>query len=247
VSPFEEGQVESLTLRELLNQPNGENILLKLINEAFFEHLRKLGLAIDYKRRRAYFPKEERGERKITYQGRVKRATRTVVKARVRRGTDDVLYYEHKAFGFTVMPFGDDWAVLLTPGYAFTRDGVGKPIGRERINILSTRRAARDFNPTVHHDVTFWASILSDDAEGVFALTFEGENDLSSYAPTILLSRSQPTVAFSSTAFGETDELEGEIEADLESLDDELSALAEEEAASEGRDQEQDDERDEEK
>ena len=54
----------------------------------------------------------------------------------------------------------------LTPGYAFTRDGVGKPIGREKINILSTRRAARDFNPTVHHDVTFWASILSEDAGG---------------------------------------------------------------------------------
>ena len=71
-----------------------------------------------------------------------------------------------------------------------------------------------------------------DDAEGVFALTFEGENDLSNYAPTILLSRSQPTVAFSSTAFGDTDELESEIEADLESLDDELSALAEEEAQS---------------
>lgn len=244
VSPFDEGEVESLTLRELLDQPNGENILLKLMNEAIFEHLRKLGLAIDYNRRRAYFPKEERGERKITYQGRVKRATRTVVKARVRRGTDDVLYYEHKAFGFTVMPFGGDWAVLLTPGYAFTRDGVGKPIGREKINILSTRRAARDFNPTVHHDVTFWASILSEDADGVFALTFERENDLSSYAPTILLSRSQPTVAFSSTAFSQSEELDSEIEADLENLDDELSALAEEEAQSEDSDQEEDDERD---
>jgi hypothetical protein len=136
------------------------------------------------------------------------------------------------------MPFGSDWAVLLTPGYAFTRDGVGKPIGREKINILSTRRAARDFDPTVHHDVTFWASILSEDAEGVFALTFEAENDLSNYAPTILLSRSQPTVAFSSTAFSETDELESGIEADLESLDDELSALADEEAESEDRDRE---------
>jgi hypothetical protein len=166
------------------------------------------------------------------------------VKARVRRGTDDVLYYEHKAFGFTVMLFGGDWAVLLTPGYAFTRDGVGKPIGREKINILSTRRAARDFNPTVHHDVTFWASILSEDAEGVFALTFERENDLSNFAPTILLSRSQPTVAFSSTAFSDSEELDSEIEADLENLDDELSALAEEEAQAEASDQEEDDERD---
>jgi hypothetical protein len=233
VSPFDEGDVEALTIRELLSLPNGENILLKLMNEAMFEHVRRLGLAIDYKRRRAYFPKETLGERKVTYQGRVKRATRTVVKARTRRGTDDVLYYEHKAFGFTVMPFGDDWGVLITPGYAFTRDGQGKPLGRERINVLSTRRAARDFNPTVHHDVTFWASMLSEDADGLFALKCEDSNDLSDFAPTILLSRNLPTVAFSTSAFSERDELDSDIEEDLEELNEELTALAEEEAEAE--------------
>ncbi len=236
VTPFDEGRVEKLTLNELLSLPNGENILLKLMNEAIFEHIRKLGLRIDYKRRRAFFPKDADGERKITYQGRVKRATRTVVKARTRRGSDDVLYYEHKAFGFTVMQFGGDWAVLVTPGYTFTRDGLGKPLGREKINVLSTRRAARDFNPSVHHDVTFWASTLSEDVDGLFALSCEDENELSTYAPTILLSPRMPTVAFSSTAFGNNDNLESEIEADLVSLDQELSALATEEAASDEQD-----------
>jgi hypothetical protein len=237
VTPFDEGDVEKLTLSELLSLPNGENILLKLMNEAMFEHIRKLGLSIDYKRRRAFFPKDTGGERKITYQGRVKRATRTVVKARTRRGADDVLYYEHKAFGFTIMPFGGEWAVLITPGYTFTRDGVGKPLGREKINVLSTRRAARDFNPSVHHDVTFWASTLSEDADGLFALSCEDDNELSKYAPTILLSPRMPTIAFSTTAFGDSDSLDSEIDADLESLDQELSALATEEATSDEQDE----------
>jgi predicted HTH transcriptional regulator len=237
VTPFDEGDVERLTLNELLALPNGENILLKLMNEAMFEHIRKLGLSIDYKRRRAFFPKGAAGERKITYQGRVKRATRTVVKARTRRGTDDVLYYEHKAFGFTIMQFGGDWAVLITPGYTFTRDGLGRPLGSEKINVLSTRRAARDFNPSVHHDVTFWASTLSEDADGLFALSCEDENQLSNYAPTILLSPRMPTVAFSSAAFGDSDNLDSEIDADLESLDQELSALATEESIIEKQDE----------
>jgi hypothetical protein len=33
------------------------------------------------------------------------------------------------------MRFGRDWAIVLTPGYAFTRDGVREPISRERTNL----------------------------------------------------------------------------------------------------------------
>ena len=126
------------------------------------------------------------------------------------------------------MPFGEDWAVLITPGYAFTRDGFGNPIGREKINILSTKRAARDFNPTVHHDVTFWASVLSDEAEGLFALACGDQNDLAKFAPKILLSRQQPTVAFNTaSAFGREGP-DAEFEEVPVDLDDELTKLAEE-------------------
>lgn len=235
VTPFEEGDIEQLSLREVLVLPNGENIVLRLLNQAMFEHIRSLGLVLDYERRRAYFPREDAGERKITYRGRVKRATRTVVKARRRRGADDVIYYEHKAFAFTVMPFGSAWAVLITPGYAFTRDGVGNPIGREKINILSTKRAARDFNPTVHHDVTFWASVLSDEAEGLFALACEEQNDLEKFAPKILLSRQQPTVAFNTASVFGREGLDAEFEEVPVDLDDELAKLAEEDEEEGGR------------
>lgn len=226
VTPFEVGDVESMTLKEVLMLPNGENVVLKLMHDAVAEHLRSLGLFVEYGRRRAYFRRSIDGERKVTYKGRVKRATRTVVKERTRRDSNEVIYYEHKAVGYSVVRFGDDWALALTPGYAFTRDGESKPIGRDRINVLSTRRAARDFNPSVHHDVTFWAATLSQESDGLFALRQTDGNQLSQFAPDIFLSSRLPTISFNTSSFGRTPE--DEVDTDLSELEDELAALAEE-------------------
>lgn len=226
VTPFDIGDVECLSLDDVLALPNGENIVLKLMNDAFSEHLRALGLYVEFSRRRAHFRKSDDGERKINYKGRVKRSTRTVVKARLRRDTSDVLYYEHKAVGYSVVRFGTDWAVAIMPGYAFTRDGEGKPINREKINILSTKRAARDFNPTVHHDVTFWSAIVSDGAEGIFALKQREETSCFGFGPTILFSSYLPTITFNTSSFGRNPEDEV-IDTGLTDLEAELTALAE--------------------
>jgi len=227
VTPFEEGDVEHLSVHELLNMPNGETILLKLMNDSMFEHIKALGMQSDRRRRRAFFPNIERGERKFTYRGRVKRATRTVVKARKRRGTEVVSYYEHKAFSFSIMRFDVEWGVLVTPGYAFTKDGIGKFIGKDKINSLSTKRAARDFNPTVHHDVTFWAAVLSDGASGRFSLKLDEENDLGKYAPSISLSSLVPTIAVNTAGVFDEDAADEETAPDLDELDEELTVLAE--------------------
>lgn len=242
VSPFDAGDVERLTLSDVLNLPNGENIVLKLMNDAVAEHLRTLGLFVEYGRRRAYFKKSDEGELKISYKGRVKRSTRTVVKARLRKDSSDILYYEHKAVGYSVVRFADDWAIALTPGYAFTRDGEKNPIGRERINVLSTKRAARDFNPTVHHDVTFWTATLSEGTDGLFALK-RREDDLTRFGPTILLSSRLPTIAFNAAPFGRGSEDAEEDDLELAELEEELAALADEpeEAPSEVKGESNDD------
>jgi hypothetical protein len=226
VTPFDIGDVECLSVDDILALPNGENIVLKLMNSAFSEHLRALGLYVEFTRRRAHFKKSDEGEHKITYKGRVKRSTRTVVKARLRRDSSDVLYYEHKAVGYSVVRFGTDWAISVTPGYAFTRDGEGKPLNREKINILSTKRAARDFNPTVHHDVTFWSAIISEGTEGLFALKQREGCEFEAFEPTILLSSHLPTVTFNTSSFGRNpeDEVADEVLLDLET---ELAELAE--------------------
>ena len=226
VTPFDEGDIETMDICELLAMPGGEPIFLKLLHNEVFAHLRARGLQIEYDRRRAYFARGDESERRLSYQGRLRKATRTVVKARTRRDSDDVLYYEHKAVSFSVMRFGQDWGVTLTPGYAFTRDGVRKAISRERTNSLSTRRAARDFNPTVLQDVSFWVAVLSGEAEGLFALGHEPSNALARFAPTILLSHRTPTISFNVSAFEETSELESEIDENLRKLDAELEELA---------------------
>ena len=126
------------------------------------------------------------------------------------------------------MRFGDEWALVITPGYTFTRDGMRKSIGRERINILSTRRAARDFNPNVMHDVAFWVAILSNESDGLFALESKEKNDVSAFAPTIILSNRTPTISYNISAFNDGTQFEKEIDKNLEELDQELEQLADE-------------------
>lgn len=226
VTPFDPSEIEALDFDELIALPGGESIALKLLHDLLFEHLKTKGLQIEYDRRRAYFARGDEPELKVSYQGRLRKATRTVVKARTKRESDDIAYYEHKAVSFSVMRFGGDWAVVLTPGYAFTRDGVRNPISRERTNALSTRRAARDFNPSVLQDVSFWLAILSGEAEGLFALEHRPENDLARFAPSVLLSHRTPTISFNVSAFDELALRATEIDEDLQKLDAELEALA---------------------
>jgi hypothetical protein len=226
VSPFDLGDIETMSFSELLGRPGGEAIALKLLHNLIFEHLRAKGLQVEFDRRRAYFARGDEPELKVSYQGRLRRATRTVVKARTKRDSDDIVYYEHKAFSFSMMRFADDWALVISPGYAFTRDGIRKPLSRERTNALSTRRAARDFNPSVLHDVSFWLAILSGEADGLFALEHRADNDLARFAPTVLLSPRPPTISFNVSAFDEMSQRDQEIDEDLLKLDAELEELA---------------------
>jgi hypothetical protein len=226
VTPFDPGDIETLGFDELLAMPGGEAIALKLLHELLFEHIKSKGLQIEFDRRRAYYARGDEPEVKISYQGRLRKATRTVVKARTKRDSDEVVYYEHKAITFSVMRFSRDWSVVLTPGYAFTRDGVAKPISRKRTNALSTRRAARDFNPNVLQDVSFWLAVLSGESEGLFALEHRDDNDLAPFAPMVLLSNRMPTISFNISAFSETAERDAKIDEDLEELEEELEELA---------------------
>jgi hypothetical protein len=226
VTPFDPGDVDTLHFTELVDLPGGEAIALKLLHELLFEHLKCKGLRIEFDRRRAYFGRGDEPELKVSYQGRLRKATRTVVKARTKRDSDDIVYYEHKAFSFSVMRFGGDWALVITPGYAFTRDGLRKPINRERTNALSTRRSARDFNPSVLQDVSFWLAVLSGEAEGLFALEHRSDNDLARFAPSVLLSHRTPTISFNVSAFDGLSQRDQEIDEDLLKLDAELEKLA---------------------
>ena len=92
-------------------------------------------------------------------------------------------------------------------------------------NVLSTKRAARDFNMSVLHDLTFWMAWLSGETEGVFALRTEESNELAEFAPTIIVNSALPAIAFNSAAFQGGRIVDDELDEALSEVDDELQEL----------------------
>ena len=145
--------IGKMTVEEFIDA-YGERRFVWILNECFYRHLEAQGLWIDKERMRAYFFRTDEGPRRIKYQARLRRATRTVVK-KIRN------YWEHKSFRFRFERFGDVWTLVMLPGYVFTTDGKSDFLEGEVVNRLSTKREGRDYNNVVHNDLVFWTSVLS--------------------------------------------------------------------------------------
>jgi hypothetical protein len=234
------GDSETLTTSEFASTPEGARRLVQLLNMTFEAHLYQLGLFVDKNRKRAYFPKEEDGPRVITYQARLRRATRTVVKARISPRTEKVQYWEHQAFSYRFEQFGDMWVLLLEPGYVFTFNGLKGLLASERVNRLSTKRASRDYNNAVLNDISFWLWVVAKGEIGTFDLSPEpplsdllpGETRAASRFAIeseahVVLQAKYPTVVITDSSLIEaqyTDFTDGEID---EELVNEIAELAE--------------------
>lgn len=170
------GTIEPLATAEYFQGEDGERLLVRLLNDSLKKHLQSRGLLVDGKRKRAYFPRTPQGVRSISYQGRMRRARRTVVKARTSPSTGKITYWEHEALGYQFRKFGADWVLLLEPGYVFTFDGKKGLLAPEKINKLSTKRASRDYNSAVLNDLSFWTWLLGGGATSSFNLNVSGEH-----------------------------------------------------------------------
>jgi hypothetical protein len=226
VSPFDVGDIEEIALSELLALPDGRNIFVKLLSDFFIGHCCAINMYYDHRHKRVYYTRsDEDAEIKVNYKARFKHATRTIVKPRQSRDGEEILWYEHKSFGFKVMDFDMDWAIAITPGYAFTKNGYGRYISREKTNVLSTRRAAKDFNSNVYNDVTFWLAMISEGQEGLFALRSNCTSLVEPFAPYIELAARLPTTSYQTEIFvaagsGDT------VDEEMESLAQEIDALS---------------------
>ncbi|MGA7256311.1 MAG: SIR2 family protein [Terracidiphilus sp.] len=234
------GDTETLSTAEFSADIDGSRRLVQLLNMSLEGHLYRSGLLVDKKRKRAYFPKNEDGPREITYQARLRRATRTVVKARVSNRTDKVLYWEHQAFSYRFERFGDVWVLIIEPGYVFTFNGLKGLLASERVNKLSTQRASRDYNNAVFNDIAFWLWVMSRGETGAFTLNPEpraadllpGETRAASKSfgkldSNISLAAKFPTVVLTDSSLLEeqdTDLSEAELDEDLVN---EIAELAE--------------------
>jgi hypothetical protein len=153
---------ETFSMKEFCLLPEGEKQVVQLLNESLGRHAKDQGFVIDWKEHRLWYPKASDGDGavEVTYRGRVKQATRKVVK--VRQSPDGkVLYYEHLALQWQFRRLDGDWYLFLLPGWAFTSDGEQAHLPPRRVTSLSTRRAARDYNANVSAHLFFWAYALT--------------------------------------------------------------------------------------
>jgi predicted HTH transcriptional regulator len=235
---------ETLSVAAFSKDDDGSRRFVRILNLCFEQHLYRRGLIVDRIRKRAYFPRPDKGgPLAVTYQARLRRAKRTVVKVRSSPRTGAVSYWEHESLGYRFERFGDVWAILLEPGYVFTFDGKKKLLAPEKVNKLSTKRAARDYNSAVHNDLSFWtwllaggeseASFLLDLGPPTSSLNPDRRPEESGF-PTIAISSRLPTVAVNDAALavGEPDE-EG-LEEEMAELEEELDKLADEERTKAG-------------
>lgn len=229
-----EEEVHVVPTEDLLCDPDASKSIPRLLNSALAKHLVKLGLRlkIEAGRIRAYFPSNEGEPREVTYRGRFKTATRTVAKPIVSRTTGKTVYWEHKAVALRFERFGDLWTLALLPSYIFTEDGDYKFIASDKIGPLTTKRASRDYNPTVLHDMVFWARVIAGGSETTFDVQVTPE--AAEWPPqSIEVSAMIPTWVFQESVDASlVQAVENELsDSELQELQESIEEIVEEERA----------------
>lgn len=154
------GEVRRVEVAELEGDVDGRRRLVELLNRTFIGHAESLGLKVDRARQRIWFPSEEGRERRVTYQGRVKRSTRTVTKP-ISREDGRARRWEHESVSWSFRRYGDSWVLHVVPGWVFTDDGDWKMMRGPKVAKFAVRRAARDYNAQVAHHLHFWLWVLT--------------------------------------------------------------------------------------
>lgn len=178
-------EIHAVPTEEFLGDKSLGRGISQILSDALLLHVKSLGL-IGRKEKdgsvKAYFPREGEGARSITYKGRFREATRMVAKPFVSRSSGQAIFWEHKSVALKAENSGPSWFITLLPTYSFTLDGIERPIERERIGSLTTKRAARDYNPSVRHDLAFWIWVLSGGSEEAFKLPLASKDNIEQVA-----------------------------------------------------------------
>lgn len=216
--------IQALALDEYLAGPEGEKRFVRLINDSLKSHFHRIGLIVDVKKKRAYFPRQADGERVINYQARFKKAKRTVARPRFSANKEKVRYWEHKAFYYSIRRLGDYWGLFIEPTYVFTLNGEKEQLASARVGALATKKMSRDYNLQVLNDLVFWLRMLAKDSSGNFTLRSSNTDGL---GDNIILSADyssaqQNNVENMGDEYEETEEDEEDND-----IDDEIALLAE--------------------
>ncbi|MBN8786655.1 MAG: hypothetical protein J0I84_06160 [Terrimonas sp.] len=228
------GTIEKMSDVEFVDITGNYNEYVRMLNDCLAQHFYSVGLRVDMVKKRAYFTKTIEGTAKeISYQARVKKATRTVAKPRINPQSGNIYYWEHKSIWYSFERIENTWYLILNPSYVFTTDGYKTFLRSEKVNILSTKKASRDYNLAVHNDITFWAYYISLGSDSAFLLR-PSDKDINSglklgpIPPEIIISAKPPTITISDVSITEEFVEPLELE-DMEEVELELENLAKEE------------------
>ncbi len=173
VGPLDGPNVTLLDMRDFQDRTDGKNIITELLNETLLTVLRRQGLRVDWKRRRAYFPCTKGPVRRIKYQARVHQPSRRVAWWPGATRT----YCIHKAAEFHFEHISGYWCLRIAPTYVFTLDGDRDRIRGREATSLATSNSTEDYNQKALADVFFWRSILEPE-ENEIRLTLTGDNPI---------------------------------------------------------------------
>jgi hypothetical protein len=158
------GSIDHVPVASLLGDPDRERLIVQLLNRTLLMFGARKGLCGHRRSRRLWFPRSEDGKRQVTYQARVREATRTVAKPLTSRAHGQTTRWEHESLRFSFRRY-DDWMMHLVPSWVFTHDGREDLMRGPKVARLATRRSARDFNPQVANDLYFWVWVLTEGEE----------------------------------------------------------------------------------
>ncbi len=158
-----DAEPEEHAIEDFFDGEDRQRILVQLLNGSLIAHARGRGLRSG-SRQRFFFAGSETGARVIDYRARLRRASRTVTRPIIRKGTNEVRFWEHECVHYQFKRFGNEWALTIVPGWLFTKDG-RELLGGSGVVRLATRRSARDFNSEVGNDLVFWVRTLIGDAD----------------------------------------------------------------------------------
>lgn len=159
------GYIEYVTeesVAAFIANPDNRRLYVQLLGrhwERFLKSKNDLGFYVDYKARRAYFLPKDGGENVYVYDSpQRKNIQRAVVK---KRETATRLEFENEGITYSVVQYGDRWAVQTKPFYVFTKSDGKTPLPGVHQTRKATRRYKFDRNKAVEADMKFWSLFLA--------------------------------------------------------------------------------------
>lgn len=159
------GYLDYVTEEEVasfISNPDSRRSYVHLLRrhwERFLWTKKEHGFHVEGKAKRAFFLPKDGNENVYVYDSPQKKGIqRGVVK---RRETPTRLEFENEGITYSVVQYGDRWAVQTKPFYVFTKSDGITPIPGVHQTRKATRRYKFDRNKAVEADMKFWSLFLA--------------------------------------------------------------------------------------